>query len=167
MSTEMTTAAAQQEGIATIPPQQTEIATTDNNAFVAQQIDLKGALPDLNKADEMPIDLCGNYWTPEAEGETKRVYFVGIEPQKVLSSDGSNEIIDLVCAVFLEQLPDTSVRTITNGSRRLVGVLEAYIAQGHIGHGTPLQIAYMGKKKNKTNSFMSDSWSIKPLIIKI
>ena len=157
MSTELTNAATQQS---------TEIATTDNNAFVAQQIDLKGALPDLNKADQMPIDLCGNYWTPEAIGETKRVFFVKIEPQKVMSSD-SSDVIDLECAVFLEQAPDGSVRTITNGSKRLVGVLETYTMQGILGHGTPLQITYMGKKKNKSNSHMSDSWSIKPLIIKI
>ncbi len=147
--------------------QQTEIASTNNNVFEAQKVDLSGKLPDLQKATEMPIDLCGNYWTPESPGEMKRLYFVEIKPQKVLSATGNDEIIDLECAVFLEQKEDGTVQTITNGSRRLVGVIESYVAQGHIGHGTPLQITYMGKRKNKSNNFSSDSWSIKPLIIKI
>ncbi|RNC66440.1 hypothetical protein [Proteiniphilum sp. X52] len=153
--------------MAVIRPRTTEIASTDNNVFETQKIDLNGKLPDLQNANEMPIDLCGNYWTPEKEGEVKRLYFVEIKPQKVLSSSGTGEIIDLDCAVFLEQRPDGTVQTITNGSRRLVGVLESYMLQGVIGHGTPLQITYMGKRKNKSNNFSSDSWSIKPLIIKI
>lgn len=153
--------------VAVMQPQTTEIASTDNNVFEAQKIDLSGKLPDLAVANEMPIDLCGNYWTPEKEGELKRLYFVEIKPQKVLSSTGTGEIIDLDCAVFLEQKPDGTVQTITNGSRRLVGVLESYVTQGYIGHGTPLQITYMGKRKNKSNNFSSDSWSIKPLIIQL
>lgn len=145
----------------------TEIATTDNNSFEVQKVDLSGKLPDLNRAEEMPIDLSGNYWTPEKEGEMKRLYFVDIKLQKVLSANGTGEIIDLECAVFLEQKEDGTVQTITNGSRRLVGVLESYVVQGYIGHGTPLQITFLGKKKNRTNNFSSDSWSIKPLIVKI
>ncbi|WP_418894200.1 hypothetical protein [Limibacterium fermenti] len=140
---------------------------TENDAFEVQKVDLKGDLPDLSKANEMPVDLCSDYWTPEAAGEMKRLYFVEIKPQKVSSANSSGEIIDLDCAVFLEQKPDGSVQTITNGSRRLVGVLESYAAQGMIGHGTPLQITYLGKRKNKSNNFSSDSWSIKPLIINI
>ena len=27
----------------------------------------------------------------------------------------------------------------------------------------PLKITYMGKKKNKTNNFQSDNWSVRPL----
>ena len=145
----------------------TEIGSTDNNVFEVQKIDLSGNLPDLKDANEIHIDLCGNYWTPEKEGEMKRLYFVEIKPQKVLSSAGTGEIIDLDCAVFLEQKTDGTVQTVTNGSRRLVGVLESYVVQGYIGHGTPLQITYMGKRKNKSNNFSSDSWSIKPLMIRI
>lgn len=144
-----------------------DIVKRTETAFDVQPVDLQtGNLPDLSKADVMPVDLTGNYWTPEKEGESKRLFFVDIRPEKVLSSSGTGEIIDLDCAVFIEQA-EGSVKTITNGSRRLVGVLESYLMQGLIGQGTPLLITYLGKKRNKTNQFSSDNWSIKPLRIEI
>ena len=144
-----------------------EIQRRSENALEMQTVDLQaGNLPDLEKADVMPVDLTGNYWTPEKDGESKRLFFVDIQPQKVLSSAGTGEIIDLDCAVFLEQ-NGNDIKTVTNGSRRLVGVLESYLVQGLIGQGTPLLITYLGKRRNKTNSFSSDNWSIKPLRISI
>lgn len=146
----------------------TEITKRTENALDVQTVDLNsGNLPNLNEADVLPVDLTGNYWTPEEEGEAKRLFFVEIKPQQVLSSSGTGEIIDLDCAVFLEQKEDKTVQTIINGSRRLVGVLESYMNQALIGYGTPLLITYLGKKRNKTNSFQSDNWSIKPLKISI
>lgn len=144
-----------------------ELQKRSENALEMQTVDLQaGNLPDLEKADVMPVDLTGNYWTPEQDGESKRLFFVDIQPQKVLSSSGNGEIIDLDCAVFLEQ-KGNDIKTVTNGSRRLVGVLESYLVQGLIGQGTPLLITYLGKRRNKTNSFSSDNWSIKPLRISI
>jgi hypothetical protein len=145
----------------------TDLVTTEKSAFEVAAFDLSAGLPDLNQANEMPIDLCGNYWTPEKEGESKRLFFVEIKQQKVLSANGNSEIIDLDCAAFLEQKADGTIQTVTNGSRRLVGVLEQYIESGAIRQGTPLQITFNGKRKNRTNNFSSDSWSIRPLLIKI
>lgn len=139
----------------------------ESNILDVLAVDLKGNLPDLSKANELPIDLSGNYWTPENKGDTKRMFFVEVKPQKVLSADGNGELIDLDCAVFLEQKEDGSIATVTNGSRRLVGVLMAYIEAGAIKQGTPLQITYNGKKRNKSNAFSSDNWSIRPLIVQI
>ena len=138
----------------------------ESNVLQVMAVDLTKNLPDLSKANELPVDLSGNYWTPESQGETKRLFFVEIKPQKVLSANGTGELIDLDCAVFLEQTA-TGISTVTNGSRRLVGVLESYVDAGQIKQGTPLQITYNGKKKNKSNGFQSDNWSIKPLIIQI
>ena len=138
----------------------------ESNVLQVMAVDLTKNLPDLSKANELPVDLSGNYWTPESPGETKRLFFVEIKPQKVLSANGTGELIDLDCAVFLEQTA-TGISTVTNGSRRLVGVLESYVDAGQIKQGTPLQITYNGKKKNKSNGFQSDNWSIKPLIIQI
>jgi hypothetical protein len=125
-----------------------------------------GNLPDLENARELPFDLIGNYWTPEKEGESKRLFFVEIKTQQVLSANGTGELIDLDCVSFLEQT-ETGLQTVCNGSRRLVGVLEQYVSTGAIKQGTPLKITYLGKRKNKTNNFSSDSWSVKPLLINI
>ena len=41
--------------------------------------------------------------------------------------------------------------------------LEQYLENGSLKSGMPLKITYMGKKKNKTNNFQSDNWSVRPL----
>lgn len=141
----------------------------ENSALQVSAVDLtnRAGLPNLQEAKEIPIDLSGNYWTPEAAGESKRMFFVEIKTQQVLSANGTGELIDLECATFLEQNADGTVQTVVNGSRRLVGILEQFVQNGTIKQGTPLLITYLGKRKNKTNSFQSDSWSIRPLIINI
>lgn len=146
---------------------ETNLAKQDKSVLNVLAVDLTKNLPDLSAASEMPIDLCGNYWTPEETNESKRLFFVEIKPQAVLSANGNGEIIQLDCATFLEQKTDGTVQTVTNGSRRLVGVLEQYVEAGAIKQGTPLMITYNGKRKNKTNNFTSDSWSIRPLLIQI
>lgn len=144
------------------------VATKERSTFDVQVADISnGDLPNLKEAQEIPIDLCGNYWTPESEGESKRVFFVEIKPQTVLSANGTGELIELECAFFLEQTEEGSIQTVINGSRRLVGILEQYVINGAIKQGTPLLLKYNGKRKNKTNNFSSDNWSIRPLQIKI
>lgn len=138
------------------------------SSFAIQTADLSNSdLPSLEDAQELPIDLCGNYWTPEHPGEFRKMFFVDIKPQKVLSATNPDELIDLDCATFLERSEDGTVQTVTNGSRRLVGILEQYIENGSLKSGTPLKITYMGKRKNKTNNFQSDNWSVKPLRINL
>ena len=138
------------------------------SSFEIQAADLSTSdLPSLEDAQELPVDLCGNYWTPEPAGEFKKMFFVEIKPQKVLSATGTGELIDLDCATFLERSEDGIVQTVTNGSRRLVGILEQYIENGSLKSGVPLKITYMGKRKNKTNNFQSDNWSVKPLRINL
>lgn len=138
------------------------------SSFEIQAADLSTSdLPSLEDAQELPVDLCGNYWTPEHAGEFKKMFFVEIKPQKVLSANGTSDLIDLDCAIFLERSEDGVVQTVTNGSRRLVGILEQYIENGSLKSGVPLKITYMGKRKNKTNNFQSDNWSVKPLRINL
>lgn len=116
-----------------------------------------GDLPDLAEATAVPVDLIPNYWTPENKGEFKRVFFDTIKDITVLDQQ-TGELLQLTCAFFYEKV-NGQVNTISNGSKRLVGLFEG----GQIPRLTPLQITYMGKKKNSTNGFMSDSWSIRPL----
>ena len=81
-----------------------DLVTRDKeSSFAVQAADLsKNDLPSLEDAQELPIDLCGNYWTPEKPGEFRKMYFVEIKPQKVLSATSTGELIDLDCATFLE-----------------------------------------------------------------
>ena len=146
-----------------------ELAISEKESvFEIQTVDLtKDNFPSLDDAQELPIDLCGNYWSPEQAGEFKKIFFVEIKPQKVLSATNPDELIDLDCAFFLEKKADGTVQTITNGSRRLVGILEQYVENGSLKKGTALKITYMGKRKNKTNNFQSDNWSVKPLLINL
>ncbi len=138
----------------------TEVAKIENNGLAV--IDLNGELPDLSKADVFPFDLMADYWTPEGTGESKRVIFDRIA-ERAVADQQTGETIDLECAFFLEQQGGGELKTVSNGSKRLVGALQAY----NIQKGTPLLITYLGKRKNRTNQFSSDVWSIKPLRIAI
>lgn len=143
-----------------------DIIKKEENA-VGIVVDLtSGNLPSLEEAQIFPLSLGGEYWTPEEVGETKRVFFFEVKTTK-LKSFNNSELIDLDCAFFLEQDKDLNTHTIYNGSRVLVGIIESCIESGLVQKGTPLEIRYEGKKKNKSNGNFSDRWSVKPLIINI
>jgi hypothetical protein len=137
-----------------------EVVRVSNSENGFQVVDLKQSVPSLANAAIAPIDLMSDYWTPTKTGEKKRVFFVRIAPRKVIDQQDPNKVIELDCAYFLENV-DGEVRSISNGSKRLVGALESINAQ----NGMPFEITYLGKKRNRTNSFSSDDWSIKPLLI--
>ena len=122
----------------------------------------KGVIPDLRNAKTMPFDLMSDYWTPEKAGESKRLVFDTVRTRMVKDMQ-TGEPIELECAFFFERSDAGEVRTVCNGSKRLIGVIESYDIQ----RGAPMLITYMGKQKNRTNSFFSDIWSVKPLIINL
>lgn len=115
----------------------------------------------LDDADAAPIELSSEYYTPKLPGEVIRVIFDRIDISLVPDMNNSDNMIELECAFFMIK-ENGNVKQICNGSRRLVGTLNSFKIQ----KGTPLQITYEGKVKNKTGSFYSDSWSIVPLIPK-
>ena len=141
--------------------QTSEVVVAEKSENGVIVVDLNGQLPDLSQAESYPFDLMANYWTPEAPGEMKKVFFDKIENRPVQDQQ-TGAIIDLECAHFIETV-NGEVKTISNGSKRLVGALEA----NNIQRGTPLMITYLGKKKNKSNGFHSDNWSIKLLRVSI
>lgn len=143
-----------------VAPRQQEKATHDAPKATVVNLE-EGNLPSLEEAREFPVDLMSDYWTPENPGETKRVYFDKIANREVLDQE-SGEVVELECAYFLEQTEE-GVKTISNGSKRLVGALSNY----EIKRGTPLQITYKGKKRNRSNQYMSDNWSIKILTLNV
>jgi hypothetical protein len=119
-------------------------------------------LPDLSKAEAEPVEMSGEYWTPEKEGETRRLFFVGLNMENVVEME-SGESRELLVAQFAENV-NGQLRAVRNGSRRLVGIFESF--QASIKPGDAFEITYLGKKKNVSNSYKSDNWSVKRLIIK-
>ena len=57
-------------------------------------------LPDLTQAEPEPVELSGEYWTPEQEGETRRLFFVGLNVESVVDME-SGESRDLLVACLL------------------------------------------------------------------
>lgn len=119
-------------------------------------------LPDLSKAEVAPVELAGEYWSPTEVGEKKRVFFVGITEENVLEME-TGENRQLTVVKFVENVAG-DLRAIRNGSRRLVGIFEQFSTS--IKPGDAFEITYLGKKKNQGNSFKSDNWSVKNLIIR-
>ena len=140
---------------------QTEVAISNNETQNYNTVDFSQPLPNIENAEVAPFDLMADYWTPEKPGEHKRVFFDKID-NRLVKDLNSDNLIDLECAYFLEQ-KDGEVKTVSNGSKRLVGAIQA----NGIKRGCPLLITFLGKSKNKSNNFSSDSWSIKPLVINI
>lgn len=139
-----------------------ETAVEKTNLGLVKSFDITGELPVLSEAREVPADLTSEYWTPEKEGEYRLVFYQNIEPS-IYTDEKTGETVDLPCAILLEQKPDRSLRTIRNGSKRLVAALEDAQNSGKIEAGTPLKITFLGKERNKTNGYMSDRWSVRPL----
>ncbi len=136
-------------------------AASDNN--LGLQTINPDSLIDLSTAVAAPVDLMSDYWTPIAMGETRRVYFDRIQPMGVVDQT-SGEIIYMDCAFFFwQEKPGEPYKQIRNGSKRLVGAITSF----NIQRGTPLEIKYAGKKRNSTNQFMSDNWSITPLQVNV
>jgi hypothetical protein len=139
-----------------------EIQKTTENQL--QAFDLMSALPNLADAQVIPADLTSEYWTPTQAGESKLCFFQEIK-SSTYTDEQTGETVELPCVVVLEQTPAGDLKTIRNGSKRLVASLEDALTTGKIRQGTPLKLEYIGKQKNATNSFQSDRWSVKPLFV--
>lgn len=144
-----------------ITDEQIAQSTREENALVADNY-FAGNLPDLTTAEAAPLELNGEYWSPTKEGEVRRMFFNELRLENTTDM-ASGKDVELLVAYFVEVVAG-SKKVVRQGSRRLTAVLEMRAKE--ITTGTPLEITYLGKIKNKTNAFMSDSWSIKPLIIK-
>lgn len=114
------------------------------------------AIPSLDEYVPASVDLSSEYWTPEAAGETRRMVFWGVENRVVQSQDEPGKEVELECCIFLQPQPDGGYRTVEQGSKRLV----AAFVNNAVAQGTPFEIRYLGKKRNRSNQFQSDHWSI-------
>lgn len=139
------------------------LPVVDNNDQMALQTVSPDSLGDLSLAEAAPIDLMSDYWTPVQVGDSRRVYFDRIQPMGVVDQT-SGEIIQMDCAFFYwQERPGEPYKQIRNGSKRLVGAIQSF----NVARLTPLEIKYMGKKRNATNQFYSDNWMITPLKINV
>lgn len=137
-----------------------EVVNNDNMALQAVSPE---ALGDLTTAQTTPIDLMSDYWTPTMPGESRRVYFDRIQPTGVVDQS-SGEVIYMDCAYFFwQENPGEAYKQIRNGSKRLVGAIQSV----NLPRLTPLEIKYLGKKRNSTNQFMSDNWKVTPLQVNV
>ena len=127
------------------------------------------SLPDLSTAIEEPLDLFCTYWTPTTIGEFKRGIVISVENsvyEKI--DDKTGEISDLIlpCVILGIQNPDLTYSRVSNGSKKLVSIIEQSLNNGTILAGiTPISVKYMGKVKNSTNSYSCDSFSVKILML--
>lgn len=119
-------------------------------------------LPDLSKATPEPVEMSGEYWTPEEVGESRRMFFFALNVENVVDME-SGETRELPVVQFVELDSKGDVHSVRNGSRRLVGIFESFASS--IKQGDAFEITYLGKKKNKNNSYKSDNWSVKRLSI--
>jgi hypothetical protein len=132
-----------------------ELAPIDQNS--PYQIIPLEEMHKLEEAEAAPVDIMSDYWTPQASGESKKVIFQKVAPWKVVDQN-TGEVIDLEC-VFFTTIIDGSFRMLRNGSKKLVAAFQG----NNIPPGTGWLITYRGKKRNRTNSFSSDDWELKPL----
>lgn len=148
----------------------TEIKKAENNQVgsieinILQRFDLSKDLPNLSEAKVLPMDLLSEYWTPESPEEFKLCFYKEIK-QVLYTDPVTKDVVDLPCVVFIEQTAEGILRTIRNGSKRLVATIEDAVNSGKLAEGTPLKITFKGKEKNATNSFQSDRWSVNPLYV--
>ena len=112
-------------------------------------------IPNLNDFVVDSADLSSEYWTPE-QGEIRRLVFWGIELRQVPKHDNPNESVELDTAIFIEPDVDGNYSTVQNASKRLVAAFQ----NSSVEKGTPVQITYLGKKRNRTNQHLSDHWSV-------
>jgi len=133
-----------------------EVQDTDQQTSIVN-LDNANSLPDLSEAQEVPMDLMSEYWTPEEEGETKRVFFDRVETVSRTDQD-TGEVSELECAFFYENGQE-GIRSVYSASVRLVALFK----ERDLPRGSAYKITYQGKKKNATNSFSSDRWQVRPL----
>ena len=129
-----------------------------------QNLSVFNKLPDLADATPAPLELNSEYWTPAEVGEKKRLFFKELAQEQAVDMQ-TGENIEVIAIYFVERLSDDKCRVVRQCSKRLTGVFEPFVNAKTIIPGDAFEITYLGKKKNKNNAFMSDTWSVTPLAV--
>ena len=119
---------------------------------------LAKSLQKLKDAKRKPIGAVPVYWSPEAEGEVKRVVFLRVvKGYNIPDYNHQEQTIQKNTAFFIE-VEDETARILTCAATRLVSYFEE--------HGLPggaYDLVYLGKIKNKTNNNLSSHFEIFPV----
>ena len=107
---------------------------------------------DLKTAVKSEINLVPEYWSPQQEGESKRLYFMQISNLENINEETGEQKILRTISFY----DPTKKCIVTQSSARLIGVFEHNMPVA----GEAFEIVYEGKKKNTTNPFLSDRWSV-------
>jgi hypothetical protein len=135
--------------------------------IAAARIDEASDLPSLVDTKAAPVPLSVEYWSPENEGDSKRGWILGIEVLQVPDME-TGEIKDMESVLFVEEGPDGKKSRYYNAGKVLVANVKDAINRGEIIPAsilTPVQITYLGQKKNRSNSRLSKRFEILPLIV--
>jgi len=136
-----------------------------SSEIAESRIDDQDSLPDLAESQEHFVPLSVEYWSPQNEGEEKRVWVHSISNYEVPDLE-TGEVRALECVLLMEKNGDQVIRWI-NASRVLVGNISDAINRNEIIPGTvltPVLIRFEGKKRNRSNPFSSNRWQIIPLV---
>lgn len=150
----------------TAQPQNEQLVKKEETLVPAFSLDSQ--LPDLHNKDNslvIPFNLQSEYWSPE-DGESVKGFIQECEVHQFPKRDNPSQMVDVECVKVMAQQSDGTIHDIINGSVRLVDVVKTFMKSGKITPGTPLEITYLGKKKNKTNANESNTWSVKPIAVK-
>ena len=131
-----------------------------NNEETGLEIFNPSSLKDLRLSDLEVSQVSDNsaYWSPVEKGEEKLVFFDSMTVETITDVESGEE--KLLPTVHLwEQSDKGELSRVSNSSARLVGLFERMSYR----QGTPLKITFMGKEKNKNNSYQSDSWDVRQL----
>lgn len=134
---------------------------------IIKKIEDNSTLVCLEQAEVVPLPITVEYWSPQAPGESKRVYVAGIQPTEILDIQ-KGEIKTLSAVYLLEVTAEGQVKKWMTAAAVLVGAISEAIRRGQIIPGTdktPVKITFLGKVKNRTNAMMSNRWEILPLVV--
>jgi hypothetical protein len=139
---------------------QAVLAPAPQTSVVATaQVDINGQLPDLAKAQPKPLNLAMAYWSPEAEGESKTLIFMRVQPDdQIPDFNDPEQLVTKDCAYFIEQT-EQGFQILRNASSRLVSMAR------HFLEGEVFRITYLGLRPNKPigpTTGPSSRWTWRP-----
>ena len=119
-----------------------------------------GVVGDIQSLSVSDNELAPEYWSPESEGETKRLIYIGVRPYSCPDFQ-TKEPTTIEAAHFVEQIAEGRYKILVQGSKKLIGTFE----NANIEFGTPFEITFLGIKKNASNNNKSANWSVRKLVV--
>ncbi len=121
------------------------------------------ALAALVTAPELEFDMKGEYWSPEKDGERKRLVFQHIvEKEPNPNKYGDGEIVYLDVAYFVEVYQEDGEpkqRMLRSAST----VLVSFLKKNNVPKHAAIDVVYKGKKKG--DKYMYDDFAIIPVVV--